>query len=438
MRSPRRSPLGVSRWAVWSLPRPVLAVILAVEIVAAVVFAVGLQGFQTPFPDNWQWLLLVLVGAGILSTEASLGVERMRHRSDESPHIDLSSVWAFAAAALLPTALATVVVAAVYAHIYARVWRRSGVPLHRVMFSTATVVLAVHAARAVLETAGPAPFRTLAGLTAVVVALFAYAIVNMLLVVLVIVLSGPTRDLPTFLQVLGRGDETVLEFATLSMGALAAGAMASFGPAYAVLALPPLIVLHRTVLVRQLEEAASIDGKTGLLNAVTWQIQATRALHRTERAEGHCGVLLLDLDEFKLVNDCWGHLAGDQVLVAVAGAVGAEVRDDDLVGRFGGEEFVVLLAGLDGDDGRIAAEAVAERIRRRVAALEVYVPGGGEPISVTVSIGGATHPADGIELEDLLEVADTAMYAAKSAGRNTVRMGLDGASSTPTDRPARS
>ncbi|WP_142059982.1 GGDEF domain-containing protein [Pseudonocardia kunmingensis] len=406
-----------------------LAVILAVELLALGTLATAVSRDVPVLPENWAVLLAVLVAAGLVSTEASLGVERVRDRSDESPHIDLSSVWAFAAAALLPGALASVVVIGIYGHLYARVWRRTGVPPHRALFSTATVVLAVQAAAAVTGLVDrDALFHTVEGLGAVLLALLAYAAVNMVLVVAVIVLSGPNRDLPTFLHVLAHGDEAVLEFATLSMGALAAGAMAALGPAYAVLVLPPLIVLHRTVLVRQLEEAASVDGKTGLLNAAAWHVRAARVLRRAERTDGRVGLLVLDLDHFKLINDRHGHLVGDHVLAAVAAAVRAEVRDDDLVGRFGGEEFVVLLPGAEGDEeARLAAVTVAERIRKRVAALRVEVPemrGGLVVEALTVSIGGATHPADGTDLAQLLEVADTAMYAAKRAGRNTVRMGL--------------
>ena len=427
MRVPRR---GVARWAVWATPFPVLAVILAVELLAVGTLATAVPRDITLLPENWALVLGVLVAAGILSTEASLGVERMRHRSDESPHIDLSSVWTFAAAVLLPGAAASVVVIGIYGHLYARVWRGGGVPVppHRAIFSTATVVLAVQAAAAVAGLVErESLFHSLPGLGAVVLALLAYAAVNMVLVVAVIVLSGPNRDLTTFLHVLSHGDEAVLEFATLSMGALAAGAMAALGPAYAVLVLPPLIVLHRTVLVRQLEEAASVDGKTGLLNSAAWHVRASRALRRAERTYGHAGLLVLDLDHFKLVNDRYGHLVGDHVLAAVAAAVRDEVRDDDLVGRFGGEEFVVLLPSTEADDGRGAAVAVAERIRRRVAGLQVEVPDGCGPIVVddlTVSIGGASFPSDGNDLGELLEVADTAMYAAKRAGRNAVRMGL--------------
>lgn len=427
MQLSRPSPIGVTRWALWSLPGRVLVVILAVEaLVVGTLMASAGSTFQTPLPDI-VWPFGVLVLAAVLSTEASLGVERVRHRSDESPHIDLSSVWAFAAAVLLPAFAASLVVLVIYAHIYVRVWCRSEVPLHRVVFSTATVVLAVQAAAAVMGLVSDFnPFHDANGLLHVVLAVIAYAAVNMVLIVAVIVLSGPIRDLTTFIQVLGHGDEAVLEFATLSMGALVAGAMASFGFAYAVLVLPPLIVLHRSVLVRQLEEAASIDGKTGLLNAAAWQVRASRELRRAERARDRAAVLVLDLDHFKLVNDRYGHLVGDVVLAAVAAALRAEVRDEDIVGRFGGEEFVILLRGIDGDC-RIGTHAVAERIRRRVAELRVEVIGPSGPILIddlTVSIGGAVFPPDGLDLAPLLEIADAAMYDAKNTGRNRVRMGL--------------
>ncbi|WP_433278092.1 GGDEF domain-containing protein [Pseudonocardia xinjiangensis] len=430
MRLPRRRPGGLTRWDVWSSPAPVLTIILIVELVAVGTLAASLRHGVGPLPSSWLLTLAVLVGAGIVSTEASLGVERVRRQSDETPHIDLSSVWTFAAAALLPAPLAVAVAVLIYSHIYARVWRRSGVPPHRALFSAATVVLAVEAAAAVMRLSEPtALFRTVGGLLTVLAALLVYAAVNMVLVVGVIVLSGPNRRFKCFLQVLAHGDDAVLEFATLSMGALAACAMASFGAAYALLVLPPLIVLHRTVLVRQLEEAASTDGKTGLLNAAAWHTQAGQALRRIEREGAHATVLVLDLDHFKQVNDQYGHLVGDQVLAAVAEAVRAEVREGDLVGRFGGEEFVVLLPGLDGEEGHPGAEAVAERIRRRIRGLRVDIaaPVGQEVIDhLSVSIGGAMMPVDGTELTQLLEVADAAMYCAKHAGRNTVRMGLTG------------
>jgi diguanylate cyclase (GGDEF)-like protein len=430
MRLPRRNPVAPRSWSLWSLPRRVLVPIVLVELaaVAAVVLEVLLGGFAPP--DDWARTLLVLTGAAVFSTEACLGVERRRRLDTGSPHIDLSSVWVFAAIALLPGVLTAVLVVVVYAHLYVRAWRPTGdVPPHRVAFSAAAIVLAAQAATLAIGLVPAAErFRSSTGLLVVGLAVLVYAVVNMLLVVVVMVLDGPTRTPAAFLQVLGRLDEAVLELATLSMGALAAGAMAAFGPAYAVFVLPTLIVLHRTVLVRQLEEAADLDGKTGLLNAAGWHVHATRALRRSERAAAQATVLVLDIDHFKEVNDRYGHLVGDQVLAAVAGAVEDEVREEDVVGRFGGEEFVVLLGGADGGTDPRAARAVAERIRARIADLRIRVVEPGPEVVVeglTVSIGGATFPADGNELVDLIQGADSAMYAAKRAGRNRIRMGVE-------------
>ena len=381
-------------------------------------------------------VLAVLAAAGVLHTETALRVERMRRRVTPSPHVDLSSVWTFAAALLLPPLLAAAGVAVIYLHLYLRVWRPTRIPPYRWVFTTATVLLAVHAAAgAAAYVDSRDVFESASGLAAIVTALLCYTAVNTCLVVGAIVLSAPER---TFREVLGRGDEVVLELATLSMGALAAGAISSASPLHALLVLPPLVVLHRAVLVRHFQEVASIDGKTGLLNAAAWQDRADRVLQRAQRAQGSAAVLILDLDHFKLVNDRHGHLAGDRVLSSVAEALRAEVRDNDLVGRFGGEEFVIMLPGHEGSGyDRAELEAVADRIRRRVDSLGVEVATPDGPLTVgdlSVSVGGATFPDDAADLDGLLEVADSALYAAKRAGRNAVRMGLH-LHSTPQTQP---
>jgi diguanylate cyclase (GGDEF)-like protein len=429
MRQPFGRSTGVAHWTFWKLPLRVKIPILVVDILVLLSVAAGtavwvLKG--VPARGSWPWLVLALIAAGVLSTEASLGVERVRRQSEAKPHLDLSSVWTFAGAVLLPGPLAAAIATVIYAHIYLRVWRRTGVPFHRALFSTATILLSVQIAAIVtMGLGGEAIFQSIAGVLAVVAGMIAYTAVNLALVVLVIVASGQERG-ATLRQVLGPVDDAALEFATLSMGALVAAAASTFGPAYVLLGLPPLIVLHRTVLVRQLEEDASTDGKTGLLNAAAWRERAGRAVMSSERPTRPSTVLVLDLDHFKLINDRFGHLVGDQVLAAVAAALQDEVRDEDIVGRFGGEEFVVLLRGADDEDPRSGASAVAERIRERIACLRIAVPGPQGPLIVeglTVSIGGATMPRDGRDLADLLEIADAAMYQAKRAGRNLVRMG---------------
>jgi diguanylate cyclase (GGDEF)-like protein len=322
--------------------------------------------------------------------------------------------------------------AAVAVVVHLHVWARTGrprVPLYRSVYSAATIVLACLGAAAVIELLGRTHLQlSAAGVPGIVLALLVYTTINTGLVAGAIAMSAPQPDLA---RVLGRWDDNLVEIATLSLGALTAVALV-VSPWFVLLVLPPLLVLHRAVLVRHLEEAANLDGKTGLLNAAAWHAQAERALRRS-RPDGPRGVLVLDLDHFKAVNDTHGHLAGDHVLVAVADALRAEVRDSDLVGRFGGEEFVVLLDGA-GTGGAAGLETVAERIRRRVADLRVEIPTPDGPLTVSglsVSIGGAVAPAEGAELRTLLQVADTALYAAKRAGRNVVRLGTPPGSAPP-------
>jgi diguanylate cyclase (GGDEF)-like protein len=416
-----------------------LSAVVTIEVlVVALVLLDVLRGGPDQFSRASLAVVAALAAVGVLHTEIALRVERARRRVTPSPHIDLSSVWTFAAALLVTPLLATVVTAVIYLHLYARVWRPTKQPAYKWAFTTCTVVLAVHAAGAAVTAVGSADmFGSGSGLAAIVVALLCYTSINTCLVVGVVVLSAPDRSIR---EIVGRGDEVVLEFSTLAMGALAAGAISVQSPLHVVLVLPPLVVLHRAVLVRHLQEAASTDGKTGLLNAAAWQDRAVRALQRAQRAPRSAALLILDLDHFKLVNDRHGHLAGDRVLSSVAEALRAEVRDNDLVGRFGGEEFVILLPGHDGMEyDRTELVAVAERIRRRVAGLAVRIDTPDGPLTVddlSVSVGGATFPQDAHDLDGLLEVADSALYAAKRAGRNAVRVGLHLHSTQPFPGPS--
>lgn len=379
-------------------------------------------------PAALQWITCAaLIGGGVLHTEISLRLERIRRRVvRESANIDLSSVWLFAGAVLLPPSLACAVVISICVYVHVRVRRPAKATLYRGVFSTATYVLSVHAAVAMITYVGGGSadlFQGGFGLLAIATALLAYTVVNSCLVVGVVVISSNK----TVREVLGHGDELVLEIATLCLGGLVALAMAAGGPWLAAFALPPLLVLHRAVLVHQLQKAANTDGKTGLLTAAAWHQQGTEHLKRAAEHHSAAGVLILDLDHFKRVNDDYGHLAGDVVLRAVATAIRDEVRDHDLVGRFGGEEFVLLLPHPDSRDYAYAdLRATAERIRRAVARLSVEIETPDGPMSIgglSTSIGGSIFPTDGTQVQDLVAVADTALYAAKRDGRNVVRLG---------------
>jgi diguanylate cyclase (GGDEF)-like protein/PAS domain S-box-containing protein len=157
---------------------------------------------------------------------------------------------------------------------------------------------------------------------------------------------------------------------------------------------------------------ANHDGLTGLPNRTLLRDRVEQAIAHARRLQSHVALMFVDLDQFKLVNDSWGHNAGDTLLLEIASRLKTAVRDGDTVARLGGDEFVVLLQDLaqPGDCTLVA--------RKIESALEAPVEVAGRPVRVTASIGIATFPGDGDDLDALLQCADAAMYQAKDAGRN--------------------
>jgi diguanylate cyclase (GGDEF)-like protein len=415
--------------ALWRQPARAVVVVLGVQAAAVALVATGLDALDTPAIGADLLTAAVLVGLAVLHTELAIGIERARHRVGEAPCFDLSSVWTFAAALVLAPALSGPVVVLVHLYLWRRVWRPAATPPHRHLYTTAAVVLAAGAAHAAVGPAGLTLGADPAAVAVVATAVLAYLAVDALLAGVVVLAAGRG----SLRSALGRWDDTAVVLAAVCMGALAAVALRS-APGLVVLVLPPILVLHRAALVRRLEEAAATDAKTGLLTVTAWRARAEEELRRVRRGRGTVAVLILDLDHFKIVNDVHGHLAGDGVLAAVAERLRAEVRQGDLVGRFGGEEFLVLLPGLPaGAGGHRELGVVAERLRRRIAELEVPVRADGRGEGATavdtvisglsVSIGGATVPVDGTELDQVLRAADASLYAAKREGRNLVRIG---------------
>jgi two-component system cell cycle response regulator len=166
----------------------------------------------------------------------------------------------------------------------------------------------------------------------------------------------------------------------------------------------------------RLEALAQTDPLTQLVNRRALTIRLVTEMERVRRYNAPLAMLLLDLDHFKLINDTYGHLAGDDVLFAVATLLQRAVRSVDTVARYGGEEFVIVLP----ETGKQGAIAFAERIRDRLAAHRFSV-GVRQDLRVTASIGVATYPSTGLDsVEDLFRAADSALYRAKGSGRNLV------------------
>jgi diguanylate cyclase (GGDEF)-like protein len=393
---------------------------LASEVVAVVLTVFGLVTASGRSDIGWFSVLLVL---GVAQAEMSSRIERMRRWMGGQTHINVTSVWYLAGAVLLDPGWVALLSASLYLHLWFRVWRHvRSRPVHRIVASTAWAALSCLAASYVVRAVG------LGGLAAdtqhrgtaiVLTAAVVFEFVNAVVVSTGIYLYTRERSVS---DLFGTWEDNVLELVTLCLGGLTALALV-YQPVLVVLVLPPLMLLHRHVLLKQLEIAAATDEKTGLLNTTGWHRLATRELARAGRTSGATlGVLMIDLDHFKRINDTYGHLAGDVVLKEVATAIGAAVRDYDSVGRFGGEEFVVLLPEVSD----AAVVVVAERIRMAISGLTVRVDLGEAPVVVTglsASIGVATYPDAGTAIERLVASADAALYRAKSSGRNKVVSG---------------
>jgi len=161
---------------------------------------------------------------------------------------------------------------------------------------------------------------------------------------------------------------------------------------------------------------ARTDPLTGVLNRRSLLEQLEVACRRARASGLPLTLLFIDLDHFKLINDSFGHLAGDACLAAIVGPIQSELRQSDAIGRYGGEEFVVILNGAD----QAAAHPIAERIVLRIAS--VGVEGFGTPIRLTCSIGVAASDTLGVWGDQLIRHADAAVYGAKRSGRNRVQI----------------
>jgi diguanylate cyclase (GGDEF)-like protein len=409
-----------SRWALVRETGPVLALILTVE--AAAVAVTTLLGWLDAVRPADLAVLAIIIGLGLAMGEATRHVERVRRRFNDTPHVNLTSVWTFSAALVLPPVLVPVVVAVLYLHLFWRSWYRvRGVHAYRLVFTASTVVLSAHTAWAVrnlLAPSGSVGWDDPMMVVAVACGVLAYSAINSGLVALAITLHERRLDLR---RALGTGKENALEYGTLGLGAITA-LLISFNPGWALMIVPALLVLHRSVLMRQLEEAASTDQKTGLTNATAWTNMASAEIQRARRDDAQVGVVMVDLDHFKQVNDAHGHLVGDRVLQAVADALTTCARRYDVVGRWGGEEFVVLCPEVSADALRQVGEHICERVRDlRVPVSEETATDLGAVDGLSVSVGIALYPEFGPDLQDVLLAADDALFVAKDSGRNQVQ-----------------
>ncbi len=175
------------------------------------------------------------------------------------------------------------------------------------------------------------------------------------------------------------------------------------------------ILEEQRKIIDELHDRLRSDSLTGIGNRTALEADLLQELTRAKRYRLPLSLAMVDLDDFKKVNDSYGHLVGDQVLKRLGQMMSKDVRNVDKVYRFGGEEFVIVMPHTPLDQGRL----VAERVRRKAERKTFLMPDDGIRFKVTVSVGvSQLEPGD--ELEDLIARADQAMYQAKASGRNRV------------------
>jgi diguanylate cyclase (GGDEF)-like protein len=381
------------RWPLLGERRALVWYVCCVVVLHLVALGIFVAGTRFQGHDLVTFAALLACGAVCIEASRRLGVPAGVSR-------DLLSAWWLPVALLLPPVYALLAPLPVQLLLQLRV--RETVVYRRV-FNSAAIGLSAGAASLVFHGLAPDGGGLLQGVTTTLLLAVGCGVVFTVL---------NTARTP-WRQVFWDRESATLDLVELCLGVLVTIACA-LTPWLLLVTLPPVVLLQRSLLHAQLQAAARTDGKTGLLNAAAWQREADTELARARRTGETLALIILDIDHFKKVNDKHGHLVGDRVLAGVAATLRSQLREYDVVGRFGGEEFVVLLPNTE----VVEARNVAERLRAHVA--HMAVPVDDVAVTVTVSAGVAVMNLHGEDLLELLAAADLALYRAKELGRDRV------------------
>jgi diguanylate cyclase (GGDEF)-like protein len=407
---------AIRDWPIWSLPRWLTGYVLTV--IAVYLAAVGIAASVTVFSRRD----LALFGLLMACTAAAVELTRRTTEEGSGATKDTQGVWELPVAILLPPFYALV---SPIARIALTQWRVRRAPLYRRVFTGAAVGLSYGAASVTFHSLSALVARGSAGT-------LSHGIVWTALVIVSALVKSVLNKATVLTAAKGANPDASIRTAVLSGESLyhdaseiCIGVLVTFGvagdPLLALAALPVVTLLQRSLRHAKLVTDSRADSKTGLLNAATWERESAVEVARAVRTQSPLAIAMVDIDRFKAINDTYGHLAGDQVLKQIANTLNTTLRDYDLAGRFGGEEFSLLLPQTRAVD----AFRIAERVRATIAGLIIIAPGanGGERVQVTVSIGVAALDSGGKrELSELLAAADAALYRAKASGRDQVQM----------------
>ena len=398
---------AVSDWPLWDLPRWLRVLVAAVIALYLAAVAVAVDVAHVEAAQLWLFGLLLACGA--------VSVELTRRAGQTGGVVrDVYAIWDLPVALLLPPVYVLLVPIPRMLLTHARIRKT---PFHRRAYSAAALGLAYAAASVVFHAAVP------------LLGIGTGTGVWTLLVVGCGLLRLALNDGLVLTAVKGAAPQTRLRSEIIgaeavfgSSAELALGTLVTFVAAHvalaAVLALPLVISLQRSLRHSQLVAEASVDAKTGLLNDRTWRRRAAEEVERAAQAAVPMAVGILDIDLFKDVNDTYGHPAGDQVLEGLAAVVTAQLPGSALIGRTGGEEFAFVLPGAT----PLAAIEAAERLRKTIPLTVFRFDGtsGQGLVCVTVSIGMVVTAQPDRNLGRYYGSADRALYAAKQDGRDAV------------------
>jgi diguanylate cyclase (GGDEF)-like protein len=386
-------------------------------VLAAEVIAVIVAMATTRWQDRDLLLFTALIACGAAMVEATRDIKTAHGTVGH----DMQAVWYLTMAVLLPPVYALVAPIPLIALKLSQ--RRQSAVLYRQVFSVAANGLAYASTSVVCHAlprafAGPKPGDGAHVLTwtAALAASGALGLaLNNGVIFTAIKLSDPRARLSEMIK---NREAAIADLLQLSLAVVVAFTMA-INPFLLLAGLPIVLAQRRFVMHGQLVAQTRIDAKTGLLNAGAWHHEAGVELSRAVRTHTPLAVAIVDIDHFTTVNDTVGHQDGDHVLRSIADTLREHLRDYDLVGRIGGEEFAVLLPHTRADEAR----RIAERLRDRVAREPVSIEDGshaGFVFRLTVSIGVAALGHPGGDLSGVVAAAHRALVEAKSTGRNRV------------------
>jgi diguanylate cyclase (GGDEF)-like protein len=416
--------LHPGQWALWVQPKRIIVYHLSFETLALVGMVYACVRAPAPGESDW-FRFVALTLCATLHIQLSRRQEERRRSRKTKPqvYVDLTGIWSFPGVLVLPIHLALLLIVLSRAQRWFVARRQP----HRFVFAAFSMMTAAAIAHTVVDLLGArgwVSFGALGSLSSfrefavMIIAGLIYGGLQALFIGIVLALADSTATVRTLV---GTKEDNELEALTIALGIVAA-VLAVNLPAALVIMVAVGVIGNRIAEVRQLQVDVRTDPKTGLLNMRGWREVAEREMNRASRDEVPCALLMVDLDHFKNINDTWGHPAGDDVLEYVAHALRSATRPSDVIGRFGGEEFVLLLPDADTEE----ASAAGERIRQTISDLHVPTTDKrGGPVAIshrTTSVGVAVYPNHADALDQLLQAADAAVYEAKESGRNQVRL----------------